>query len=173
MPSFQSFFRGVFGVSAREALRRSALSFASVLFFFAFVLFSAGCGGLQEGLSAFSVKQAGAGARRRTVARTQTASPPAPEQPSTVPSDPAKPEVKLITAAVARAVDGDTVYVNEGGRSEKVRFIGVDTPESTTQIEPYGKEAAAYTARNLAGRKVYLELDVQQRDKYGRLLAYV
>ncbi|MDQ0286292.1 endonuclease YncB(thermonuclease family) [Desulfofundulus luciae] len=62
-------------------------------------------------------------------------------------------------------VDGDTVYVRlENGKEEKVRFIGVDTPESTREVEPYGKEAAAYTKKRL---------DVGERDKYGRLLAYV
>lgn len=61
----------------------------------------------------------------------------------------------------------------EDGGEEKVRFIGVDTPESTTRVEPYGKEAAAYTKSRLNGKKVYLEPDVGERDKYGRLLAYV
>lgn len=72
------------------------------------------------------------------------------------------------------AVDGDTVYVKfESGKEEKVRFIGVDTPESTTQVEPYGKEAASFTKSKVLGKDVWLELDVQERDKYGRLLAYV
>lgn len=70
-------------------------------------------------------------------------------------------------------VDGDTVHVVlANGREEKVRFIGVDTPESTREVEPYGKEAAAYTRSRLDGRKVWLEKDVAERDKYGRLLAY-
>ncbi len=82
-------------------------------------------------------------------------------------------EANLITATVTRVVDGDTAYVNTGGRSEKVRFIGVDAPENTREVEPYGKEAAAYTTKQLLGKKVWLELDAQERDKYGRLLAYV
>lgn len=85
-----------------------------------------------------------------------------------------KTEINLIKAKVTKVVDGDTVYVRfENGREEKVRFIGVDTPESTTKIEPYGKEAAAYTKSQLYGKDVWLELDVQERDKYGRLLAYI
>lgn len=85
-----------------------------------------------------------------------------------------KAEINLIKARVTKVVDGDTVYVRfENGREEKVRFIGVDTPESTTKIEPYGKEAAAYTKSQLYGKDVWLELDVQERDKYGRLLAYI
>jgi len=85
-----------------------------------------------------------------------------------------KAGINLIKARVTKAVDGDTVYVKlENGREEKVRFIGVDTPESTTQVEPYGKEAASFTKSKLLGKNVWLELDVQERDKYGRLLAYV
>jgi micrococcal nuclease len=58
-------------------------------------------------------------------------------------------------------------------KEEKVRFIGVNTPESTKEIEPYGKEASAYTKTRLDGRKIWLELDVEERDRYGRLLAYI
>ncbi|MDN5348388.1 MAG: micrococcal nuclease [Clostridia bacterium] len=82
--------------------------------------------------------------------------------------------VKTLPAAVTSVVDGDTVYARlQNGKEEKVRFIGVDTPESTREVEPYGKEAAVYTKKRLDGKKVYLELDVGERDKYGRLLAYV
>jgi len=75
---------------------------------------------------------------------------------------------------VTGVVDGDTVHVRlENGKEEKVRFIGVDTSESTREVEPYGKEAAAYTTKRLNGKTVYLEFDVGERDKYGRLLAYI
>jgi len=85
-----------------------------------------------------------------------------------------KAEINLIKARVTKVVDGDTVYVRfENGREEKVRFIGVNTPESTTKIELYGKEASAYTKSQLYRKNVWLELDVQERDKYGRLLAYI
>lgn len=83
----------------------------------------------------------------------------------------------LIPATVVEAVDGDTVVVRLGdGRTERVRFIGVDTPEThhpTVGEEPYGREAASFTAKSINGRTVWLELDVQERDQYGRLLAYV
>jgi len=87
----------------------------------------------------------------------------------------AQSPVKLVTATVVRIVDGDTaVFRLANGTQEKVRFIGVDTPESTNKIEPYGKAASAYTAKRLkVGSKVYLEKDVEPRDRYGRLLAYV
>jgi micrococcal nuclease len=76
---------------------------------------------------------------------------------------------------VARVVDGDTIHVTmPDGTDETVRFIGVNTPESTTRHEPYGEEASAYAKSRLPkGLTVWLELDARERDKYGRLLAYV
>jgi micrococcal nuclease len=77
---------------------------------------------------------------------------------------------------VARVVDGDTIHVDLGDRREKVRYIGVDTPESVkpnTPVQCYAKAASAANARLVSGRRVRLELDVEDRDRYGRLLAYV
>lgn len=71
---------------------------------------------------------------------------------------------------VGRVVDGDTFVTTE---RERVRLIGVDTPESTKQHEPYGKAAADFTKSRLTGRKVQLVYDVGRQDKYGRTLAYV
>lgn len=108
----------------------------------------------------------GAAAQPRSGETSEASPPPGQTKPDT--------SLKLLPARVTRVVDGDTVYVRlENGREEKVRFIGVDTPESTREVEPYGKKAAAYTKSRLDGKKVYLELDVGERDKYGRLLAYV
>jgi micrococcal nuclease len=56
---------------------------------------------------------------------------------------------------------------------EKVRLIGINTPESIIRHGPYGEEAAAFTKSRLTGKTVYLERDVSERDKYGRLLRYV
>lgn len=97
-----------------------------------------------------------------------------PEKPEASSKSTAGSTIKTLSAYVTGVVDGDTVNVRlENGKAEKVRFIGVDTPESTREVEPYGKEAAAYTKKRLDGRNVYLELDVGERDNYGRLLAYV
>ena len=80
----------------------------------------------------------------------------------------------LEKAEIIRVVDGDTATVLlESGAEEKVRFIGVDTPESTIRHEPYGKEAAGFTKSRLNGKAVYLEKDISDRDKYGRLLRYI
>lgn len=82
--------------------------------------------------------------------------------------------VKLEKAVVSKHVDGDTVYVKfEDGSEKKVRFIGVNSPESTTKTEPYGKEASDYTKKSLKGKTIYLEKDVSETDKYGRLLRYI
>jgi micrococcal nuclease len=78
-------------------------------------------------------------------------------------------------AVVVRAVDGDTVDVSVGGRRERVRLIGIDTPETKDPERPvqcYGPEASALTEALLpAGTAVRLERDVEARDDYGRLLA--
>ena len=78
---------------------------------------------------------------------------------------------------VSRVVDGDTVVVTLNGKDEKVRLIGVNTPESVGRYakkpQPYGKEASKYTKEQLDGKTVYLEKDVSDTDKYGRLLRYI
>lgn len=80
------------------------------------------------------------------------------------------------TARVLRVVDGDTISVRIGGRTERVRYIGIDTPESVkpnTPVQCYAERAAAANAALVAGREVKLVRDAEARDKYGRLLAYV
>jgi micrococcal nuclease len=75
-----------------------------------------------------------------------------------------------------RVVDGDTIVVEINSKQEKVRLIGVDTPETvhpSKPIEYFGKEASQFTKRMAVGKKVRLEYDWQKRDKYKRLLAYV
>ena len=77
---------------------------------------------------------------------------------------------------VVRVVDGDTIRVRLGPRVEKVRYIGIDTPEvrhPTRGEEPGGREASTINRTLVSGRTVRLEMDVQARDRHGRLLAYV
>ena len=74
---------------------------------------------------------------------------------------------------VVRVIDGDTVEI-EGG--ERLRYIGIDTPEVVHPSEPgeyLGEEAAEKNRKLVLGKKVRLEGDVQDRDGYGRLLRYV
>ncbi len=81
-----------------------------------------------------------------------------------------------LEGTVVRVVDGDTVHVRVGDRVEKVRYIGVNTPEvhhPSRGEEPGGREATAVNRALVEGRRVRLELDAQARDRHGRLLAYV
>jgi micrococcal nuclease len=74
-------------------------------------------------------------------------------------------------ARVTRHTDGDTVWLSGIG---KVRLIGVDTPEVFGGRECFGRRASAFTARVLRlGRPVRYRLGVEERDRYGRALAYV
>ena len=77
---------------------------------------------------------------------------------------------------VVKVVDGDTIHVQVGATREKVRYIGVDTPETrhpTKGIECFGQKASDFNAVLVAGEQVRLVRDVEERDRYGRLLAYV
>ena len=76
----------------------------------------------------------------------------------------------------SRVVDGDTIIVNIDGKKERIRLIGVDTPETKHPSKPvqyYGKEATAFTKSMVEGKKVMIGYDSQLRDRYDRLLAYV
>jgi micrococcal nuclease len=79
-------------------------------------------------------------------------------------------------AQVVRAIDGDTIEVRLDGRSEDVRYIGIDTPETVkpgTPVQCFGPRAHRFNARLVTGRRVRLDFDAERRDVYGRLLAYV
>lgn len=74
---------------------------------------------------------------------------------------------------VKRVIDGDTVELENG---EKVRYIGIDTPETLDPRKPiqcFGVEAAAKNRELVEGKRVRLEKDVTDRDKYNRLLRYI
>lgn len=80
-------------------------------------------------------------------------------------------------AEVVRVVDGDTIVVEIAGAQERVRLIGIDTPESVDPRSPvdcFGPEASAAAKELLPeGTSVRLVRDVEARDRYDRLLAYV
>lgn len=82
------------------------------------------------------------------------------------------------TAQVMAVHDGDTIVVNVDGRDEKVRLVGIDSPELNDERSDYrqaGYAARDYARSRLAGERVTLEEEPLQsdRDKYGRLLRYV
>jgi endonuclease YncB( thermonuclease family) len=79
---------------------------------------------------------------------------------------------------VTKVTDGDTISVEVYGQVQPVRLIGVDTPETVAPDQPvgcYGKEASAYTKRELTDRLIRLEIPRigDSEDAYGRTLAYV
>jgi micrococcal nuclease len=79
-------------------------------------------------------------------------------------------------AHVIRVVDGDTILVRIDGQDERVRYIGVDTPETVrpnSPVECFGAEASRENRRLVEGRTIYLEKDISERDRFGRLLRYV
>ena len=74
------------------------------------------------------------------------------------------------TARVTQVIDGDTIIIEDGSR---VRYIGIDTPEVYPKEEAFGMEAWQANRKLVEGKITYLEQDVSQTDKYGRLLRYV
>jgi micrococcal nuclease len=95
---------------------------------------------------------------------------PTPTQPTTT-------VARRPNAIVTYVVDGDTIDVSIDGVEERVRLIGVDTPETKkkdTPIECFGPEATAFAQSLLPEQTpIFLERDVEARDDYGRLLGYV
>ncbi len=75
--------------------------------------------------------------------------------------------------AVKRVIDGDTIELSDG---RKVRYIGVDTPETVDPRKPvqcFGREASAKNHELVENKEVELEKDISETDRYGRLLRYV
>jgi endonuclease YncB( thermonuclease family) len=99
-----------------------------------------------------------------------------PSSPDGFVSAPPAPTGRTENARVVRVVDGDTIVVDRGRGNEKLRYIGMDTPETVAPGQPVewmGPEASAANKRLVAGHDVVLERDVSETDRYGRLLRYV
>lgn len=101
---------------------------------------------------------------------------PSPASPSSLapPTSPAPPQNTLFR--VVRVIDGDTIEVWAGSTQVKVRYIGIDTPETVDPRKPvqcFGKEAAVENKKLVEGKEVRMEKDVSETDKYGRLLRYI
>lgn len=71
---------------------------------------------------------------------------------------------------VTKVVDGDTLYLSDGS---KMRLIGLNAPENTKRVEPYGQEATNYVKSKILGKEVYLQKDVSDVDQYNRLLRII
>jgi micrococcal nuclease len=79
-------------------------------------------------------------------------------------------------AQVVRVIDGDTIVVSIGGLNQTARYIGVDTPETvhpTRPVKCYGPEASIRNKTLVEGQTVYLERDITETDRFGRLLRYI
>lgn len=105
---------------------------------------------------------------------TATAVPPAPK-PVKAAASSALALHKTYKVTFYKGVDGDTAYFKINGKAVKTRFLFIDTPESTIQHQPFGKEASNYTTARLSKAKnITLETDGSNLyDKYSRLLAWV
>ena len=132
----------------------------SVLLLLVALVVVAGCEGYVEG--------GGAGGGGRAPADLATSKAERAAWPS--------PPKGAVAARVERVVDGDTFVASVNGRRERVRVIGVDTPESVDPNrpdEPFGEEASDFAKHYLDGETVRMAGDVEPRDRYGRMLAYV
>lgn len=83
-----------------------------------------------------------------------------------------------LTLKVVKVIDGDTIKVDYKGKSESLRFLLIDTPEMHDERFEGGSQPFAIDAKDrleelLKDRKIDVEIGIQERDKYGRLLGYV
>lgn len=97
---------------------------------------------------------------------------------STVPAGQVElaPHDKTEDATVVRVIDGDTIDVRLRDRVHRVRYIGIDAPETgrgEAPAEPFGREATELNGDLVGGQDVILEKDVSETDRFGRLLRYV
>jgi micrococcal nuclease len=92
-------------------------------------------------------------------------------------NNPEEDNRRLLDAKVTRVVDGDTMKLTIDGKKETVRLLLVDTPESVNpnipEPQPFAIEASNFAKKMLTNKDVQIELDVSERDKYGRLLCYL
>lgn len=90
--------------------------------------------------------------------------------------EPAAGNRDAASGRVVKVVDGDTIHVQVAATREKVRYIGVDTPETVkpgTPVQCFGEQASEFNHDLVEGESVRLRYDRELRDAYGRLLAYV
>jgi len=88
-----------------------------------------------------------------------------------------KEEPEFIEIELVEVIDGDTIKAIIDDTEEKIRYIGIDSPEMNSNNdedpEPWAEEATEFNEKLLEDRELFIELDVQERDRYGRILAYV
>ena len=159
--------RAVTTASTIEAVNRRR---ATLVLLVAVVAAVAGCGDL----TGTSVGAVGSPSGRATRTPARPPATPTPTRPAAATSP-----APGVAARVARVVDGDTLKVTISGRTDTVRVIGLDTPESVkpgTPVECFALQASAEAKLLLpVGGAIRLQADPTQatRDRYGRLLAHV
>lgn len=82
----------------------------------------------------------------------------------------------LVTAQVVRVVDGDTIEVSLDGKNQKLRYVGINTPETVDPrrgVQCFGHEASDENKKLVDGKQVILTKDISNTDKYDRLLRFV
>jgi endonuclease YncB( thermonuclease family) len=129
------------------------------------VVLVAGCEGLVQEIEGGGSGQGGATRAPADLSTTKAERASWPDAPK-----------DAVPAEVQRVSDGDTFVATVKGRRERIRVIGVDTPESVSPNqpdEPYGEEASDFAKHHLDGETVRLAGDAEPRDRYGRMLAYV
>jgi micrococcal nuclease len=136
------------------------------------VMKPSGCPGLVVATLALGAFVASACAMPATFGPPRSAPARAPTSVLGAPDHPTGP---TRDATLVRVVDGDTIRVMVDGTEERVRYIGMDTPElnesSKATPEPYAEAATTANATLLAGAdRLVLERDISERDRYGRLL---
>lgn len=113
---------------------------------------------------------------REPAERRERPAPSAPGVGTALPleeTDPPPAPERATARRCERVVDGDTVILDGG---ERVRLVGVDTPElhrQGTPVQYFAREASAFTRRLVAGKRVRLDHDQERKDKYGRTLGYL
>ncbi|KMJ60216.1 nuclease [Bacillus sp. LL01] len=99
------------------------------------------------------------------------------EETEIAPLEDEEHEYPRIEVPLVRVIDGDTIKVKVNGKEENIRFLLVDTPETNhprmNGPQPFGPEAKKFMEEFAEGEKLEIELDVSERDHYGRILAYV
>ncbi|MDP2950127.1 MAG: thermonuclease family protein, partial [Chloroflexota bacterium] len=138
-------------------------------------LAAAACAGATPERTAAPAPSAASGQALATATIGATAPPTATPQPIEPEPSPS-PARGGTLAQVVRVVDGDTIEVAIGGEKYRVRYIGIDTPETVDPRKPvqcFGREASQRNRELVEGKTVELEKDVSETDDFGRLLRYV
>lgn len=104
---------------------------------------------------------------------SSTSTPTAAPTPDATPVFGDEPTGPVEVGVVVRVIDGDTIDVQASGEIVRVRYIGIDTPETNAGPEWMGAEATEANAGLVEGRQVTLEKDISETDQFDRLLRYV